>query len=54
MMYGINFHLQEFVRCMYAVFLALEHPALAVEVNELCGLFCCVQGFMLSSEPCPL
>jgi len=54
MMYGMNIHLQGFVRCMYAAFLAFEHPVPAMEVNEHCGLFCCMQGIMFSSEPCPL
>jgi hypothetical protein len=52
-MYGMNIHLQGFVRCTYAMFLATEHPVPAMEVNEHCGLFCYMQGFMLSSEPCP-
>jgi hypothetical protein len=42
-MYGMNIHLQGFVRCMYAMFLAAEYPVPAVEVNEQCGLFC-MQG----------
>jgi len=53
MMYGIKFHLQGFVRCTYAAFLALEHPVPAVEVNEHCGLFCCIQGVYAFILPMP-
>jgi len=43
-MYGTNFHVASFVGRTYTVFLGLEHPLLVVEVNELCGLFCCMWG----------
>jgi hypothetical protein len=39
----------DFVRCTYTELLALEHPVLAVELFELCGLFCCIQGSVSSS-----
>ena len=48
--YGTNFHLRSFVRLTYA-FLALEHPTLTMEVNALCGLFCCIQGSICSPVP---
>lgn len=39
---------KSFVRCTYTAFLALEHPMLAMEVNALYGLFCCIQGSIRS------
>jgi len=50
-MYRTNFHFKSFSRCAYTAFLALEHSVLAMEVSELCGLFCHVQEFILSSLP---
>jgi len=36
-------HLHICVRYMYTAFLAMDHPVLTVEANELYGLFCCIQ-----------
>lgn len=35
---------KNFVKHTYTAFLAWEHPMLAMEVNALCGLFCCIQA----------
>jgi len=49
LMYGTNSHFWSFVGFTYTGCLALDHPLLALEVNELCGLCCYVEGPMCPS-----
>ena len=42
LMCGTKSHFWSFVRCTYTAFLVLDHPVLAMEVDELCVLYCCM------------
>ena len=49
LMYGTNLRFWSVVRFTHTASLVLDHPLPAEQVNELCGLCCCVLGSMCPS-----